>query len=118
MPSITRAAWLMITSPVRVSARMAPSAITSTAMRSRSYIPPGIRKASYHAGYAQPQGSKFSRDSAVLAAERLLESGVKAALGDQLVVGSLLDDDALVHDDNEVGVANGREPMRDDEGRA
>ena len=39
-------------------------------------------------------------------------------LRDELVVRALFDDDALVHDDDEIGVADRRQPVRDHERRA
>ena len=47
-----------------------------------------------------------------------VEVGVEAALRDEGVVRAALDDLALVHDEDQVGVADGRQAMRDDEGRA
>ena len=47
-----------------------------------------------------------------------VEVVVHAALGDQLVVGAHLDDAALVHDDDLVGLADRAQPVRDDERRA
>ena len=44
--------------------------------------------------------------------------GEPAALGDKLVEGAGLDDAALVEDEDAVGVADGRQQVRDDEGRA
>ena len=43
---------------------------------------------------------------------------VEPAVGDQLVVAALFDDLAVVHDEDRVGVADGREAVGDDEGRA
>src|SRR3954465_12492452 len=49
---------------------------------------------------------------------RLRQLGEAAALGDELVEGAGLDDPALVEDEDAVGVADRREPVRDDEGGA
>lgn len=38
----------------------------------------------------------------------LVQIGVEAALGEQLLVGTLLDDGALVHDQNQIGIADRR----------
>src|SRR4051812_14424613 len=46
------------------------------------------------------------------------ELGEAAAFGDELVEGAGLDDAALVEAEDAVGVADGREPVRDDEGGA
>src|SRR4051795_2561562 len=43
---------------------------------------------------------------------------VEAACREQLVVRALLDDPAVLQDDDQVGVADRREPVGDDEGRA
>src|SRR5689334_14501709 len=45
----------------------------------------------------------------------LIEVVVEAMPGEELVVGALLDDAALVHDHDLVGVADRREAMRDHE---
>src|SRR5215813_13787510 len=44
--------------------------------------------------------------------------GITAALGIELLMGSLLDHDALIEDDDEVGAAYGAEAVGDDEGGA
>ena len=43
--------------------------------------------------------------------------GIRAAGRQQLVVIALLDDIAVAHDQNQVGVADGREAVRDDKAR-
>ena len=45
----------------------------------------------------------------------LVEAGVGAAGGQQLAVRALLDDLPVLHHQDEVGVADGRQPVRDDE---
>src|SRR5580698_3175342 len=44
--------------------------------------------------------------------------GVEAVVGDELGVVALLDDLALLHDDDEVAIADGRKPVRDRDARA
>src|SRR5512147_2468322 len=44
---------------------------------------------------------------------RLEEPRVEAVAGEELLVVALLDDPALVHHDDQVGVAHGREPVGD-----
>ena len=46
-----------------------------------------------------------------------VEPGVGAVGGQQLVVGALLDDVAGLHHQDQVGVADRRQPVRDDEAR-
>src|SRR3546814_6027378 len=46
-----------------------------------------------------------------------VEVGVEAALAEQVGVGALLDDPAVLDDQDQVGVAHGREPVGDDERR-
>src|SRR5439155_3816022 len=53
----------------------------------------------------------FSRHLGPVAVERR----VAAAPPNQLVVRALFDELAVLEDDDPIGVANGREPMRDDE---
>ena len=50
-----------------------------------------------------------------LAPERALEGGVEPTLCDELVVRALLDDTALIHDHDEIGIANRGEPVGDHE---
>ena len=52
------------------------------------------------------------RDSCKLAAVELV---VVAAAGEQLAVRALLDDPAVAHDEDEVGAADGGEPVGDEE---
>ena len=47
----------------------------------------------------------------------VVEGSVKSVLRQQLLVLSLFDDVAVAHDQDEVGMPDGREPMRDDEAR-
>src|SRR6266853_2156873 len=47
----------------------------------------------------------------------LIERVVEAVPCEQLGMAALLDDATLIHDDDAVGVADGREPVRDDETR-
>lgn len=58
----------------------------------------------------------------IVEGEHVLESlnqvGVGAGLVGHILVGSPLGDPAIVHDDNFVGIADGGEPVGDDEGRA
>ena len=46
---------------------------------------------------------------------RLVERRVGAVRGEQLVVGALLDDRAVLHHQDQVGVADRRQPVRDHE---
>ncbi len=46
------------------------------------------------------------------------ELGVEAGAGEEFVVGAALEDAAFLQDEDEVGVADGGEAVRDDEGGA
>src|SRR6185369_15619082 len=46
------------------------------------------------------------------------ETGIDAALGEQLLVRTDLDDASLVHDDDAIGMQDGGQPMRDHEAGA
>ena len=48
----------------------------------------------------------------------VVQFGVETARGEQLLVAALLHDVAVAHNQDEIGRADGGEPMRDDEGRA
>src|SRR6266550_1256450 len=103
MPSISRAESLTNTSPERVSATMAPSAIAAIAWRRRSIDPDDICKQSYPnpSRCAGPPDRMRLLGGGRLSVERALERSVDPAARDQLVVLTLLDDLALVHHDDE-----------------
>src|SRR5215204_2001911 len=47
-----------------------------------------------------------------------VQSQVAAPLRDELLVRPLLDDSAMLEDDDEIGIPDRREPVGDDDGRA
>ena len=49
---------------------------------------------------------------------RVVQLGIEAVLRKQLFVAALFDDVAVLHDEDEVGVADGRKAVRDDKGGA
>src|SRR5690242_8978751 len=104
MPSIARAAGFTDTAPVRVSATSTPSAIAAIAACTRAT---GSVTAKLYPALSV-RGSPM---------EGVLQGGVDPPGGDQLVVGALLDDLAPVDHDDEVGVADRRQPVGDHQGR-
>ncbi len=45
----------------------------------------------------------------------VVEIGVEAILREQFLVGAFLDDSAVIHHQDHIGVSNGREPVSNDE---
>ena len=63
-------------------------------------------------------GATRRRPSAAVGELQRGELGVEPAVGEQAVVGALLDDAALIHDQDAVGGADRGEAVGDDEGGA
>src|SRR5437868_2567919 len=64
-----------------------------------------------------PRGGTGPPRSAPLPRVLRVEAGVDAAPRDEVLVATLLDEASVVEDEDAVGVADGREAVRDDEGR-
>src|SRR5215204_2998901 len=68
-----------------------------------------------HGNQADDRASAARGDRRRLTHLATVQVGVAAALAQQLGVGAVLDDAALVHGDDAMGDAHGREPMGDDD---
>ena len=103
--------------PTPASRARGPRALGSPAAVHLSPVHRGLGRPTAVPVPGRSRGGGLRRPLPALGPLRRIKRRIEAVLGQQLVVGSLLDDSPAVDDQNPVGAADSRETMGDDERR-